>query len=115
MDDEPTTLQFLSRLLTDEGHEVDTVDKATEALEKVRDKRYKLILLDIKMPDMSGIELYEKLQKIAKSLTQRVLFITGDVMGARTAAFFSRTKAPYITKPFNIEQLKKEINNILSE
>ncbi|GAG26543.1 unnamed protein product, partial [marine sediment metagenome] len=53
IDDEPIIRDFLSRVLTDEGHEVETVDNADDALQKVGTERYSLILLDIKMPGMS--------------------------------------------------------------
>jgi two-component system NtrC family sensor kinase len=76
--------------------------------------RYSLILLDIKLPGMNGMELYERLQGIAQSLAERVVFITGDVMGQGTKDFLSKNRASYITKPFNIEQLKKDINRILN-
>jgi len=115
VDDEPVIRDFLSHVLTDEGHEVETVDNADDALEKVETERYSLILLDIKMPGMSGIELYNHFKKTAQSLARRVVFITGDVMGADTTAFLSRTKAPRIDKPFDAEQLKNEINRILRE
>ena len=115
VDDEPAVLKFLSQMLTDEGHEVDTADNADDALKKVETERYSLILLDIKMPGMSGIELYKRFQGIAPSLASRVVFITGDVIGTRTTAFLSKTKAPYIAKPFSTAELKKEINRILRE
>jgi CheY-like chemotaxis protein len=102
-------------LLTDEGHHVDTLDNAADALKTIKDGRYSLILLDIKMPGMSGIELYRRLQKMAGSLEQRVVFVTGDVRGTETMKFISRTKAPYITKPFDIPKLKKELNRLLAE
>ena len=115
VDDAPTVLSFLSQLLTDEGHEVKTIDNADDALEMVKSERYSLILLDIKMPGMSGIDFYEHLEKMAKSLARRVVFITGDVIGANTQEFLAKTKALYITKPFDAEQLKKDINHILTQ
>ena len=100
--------------MTNEGHEVDTVTNAAEAFEMVKNKRYSLILLDIKMPGASGIELYGRMQKIAQSFAERVIFITGDIMGTDTEAFLSNTKAPYITKPFDVNQLKKTIEHFLT-
>jgi signal transduction histidine kinase len=114
IDDEPVIRQFVSRVLSEEGHEVEAVDKAKDALEKIKSKRYRLILLDIKMPGISGIELYKQFQEIAPSLMKRVVFITGDVMGKRTTDFLAKTKAPYMMKPFDAEQLKTEINRILA-
>jgi len=109
IDDEPAVLQFLSQLLTNEGYQVETIDNADDALEKIKGESYSLIMLDIKMPGISGIELYERLQKLDRSLARRLVFITGDVMAADTRDFLSRTKAHYIAKPFDSEQLKKEI------
>jgi PAS domain S-box-containing protein len=114
VDDEPVIRQFVSQVLGEQGHTVETADNATDALKMVKSKRYRLILLDIKMPGMSGLELYKQFQKIAPSLTKRVVFITGDVMGKRTLAFLDKTKTPYMMKPFDAKQLKAEINRILA-
>ena len=75
---------------------------------------FDVVLLDIKLPGKNGIEIYKHLQKTAKSLARKVVFITGDVMNEDTAAFLSRTKASYISKPFDIEQLKNNIDRVLS-
>ena len=114
VDDEPTILEFLSHLLAAEGHQVETADNSRDALEMIKNRRYSLILLDIKLPDMSGIELYQHIKKIAPSLTRRVIFITGDVTGSDTRKFLTENKAPYITKPFDIKQLKEELTNMLN-
>jgi DNA-binding response OmpR family regulator len=81
----------------------------------VKAKRYRLILLDIKMPGMSGVELYKQFQKIAPSITKRVVFITGDVMGKRTISFLNKTKSPYMMKPFDARELRSVINRILAK
>jgi len=113
IDDEPLVRQLVSRVLSEEGHEVEAVNDAEDALKRIKSKRYSLILLDIKMPGMGGIELYKQFQEIAPSLKKRVVFVTGDVRGKRTTDFLAKTKAPYITKPFDAKQLKTEINRIL--
>ena len=113
VDDEPAVLAFLKGVLTREGHQVDTADNAADGLEMVKGVRYRLIMLDVKMPGTSGIDLYEELEKITPSLARRVVFITGDVIEADTRGFLERTKALYITKPFDIEQLRKETNHLL--
>jgi PAS domain S-box-containing protein len=114
IDDEPVVREFISKVLTEEGHHVEMVDNAEDALEMVMNKTYRIILLDIKMPGMSGIELYRRFQKIAPSLARKVVFITGDVMGARTTDFLSKGKSPYITKPFDARQLNIVINRIFA-
>ena len=99
VDDEAVIRQFVNQTLIDAGHEVALVDSAESALEEVKNKDYQVILLDIKMHGMSGIELYGHFQKISPSLAERVIFITGDVMGPSTMDFLSKTKVPYIIKP----------------
>ena len=115
VDDETMVSQFVSETLTEEGHEVEAVDSAEEALEKVKDGKYQVIMLDIKMPGMSGIELYRYFQQTSPVIAERVIFITGDVMGASTTDFLSKTKASYIIKPFDAGQLKTEINRLLAK
>jgi len=115
IDDEPAICQFLSLALTQEGYKVETIDNASAALERLKCERYNLILLDIRMEGMDGIELYRHLKEIAPSLQRRVVFITGDTMTPSTQNFLDKTKVRCISKPFDIEQLKKEINQILIE
>jgi len=115
VDDEPAICQFLSQVLSEEGHNVETINNASAALERLKCERYSLILLDIRMKGMDGIELYRHMGKIAPSLQRRVIFITGDTLTSNTRSFLDRTKARYIAKPFDAERLKKEINQRLIE
>jgi CheY-like chemotaxis protein len=114
VDDEPVVRRLLSQILTEEGHEVEATDDAKDALNRIKNNGYSLILLDMKLPGMSGGELYGRIKEIAESLAQRVVFITGDVMGADTEAIITRTKVPCITKPFDVEKLKVEIRRLLA-
>jgi len=114
VDDETGVLNFLKRLLTEQGYEVETVDRARAALIKLRRERYDLILLDIKMPGKSGIWLYRHIEAMGPTMVQRVMFITGDVMETKTRDFLEETRARHIAKPINIEQLRKNINHILT-
>lgn len=84
-------------------------------MDRLKSEEYGLILLDIKMLGMSGFELYKRVREVAPSLAKRVVFITGDVMGIDTRDFLSKTEAPCITKPFDVEKIKKDINRILAE
>jgi len=114
VDDEPVVRQLLSQILTKEGHEVETTADGQDALDRIKDNGYSLILVDMKLPGISGGELYERVQAISGTLAQRVVLITGDVMGADTEAFITRTKLPCITKPFDVKQLKAEVRRLLA-
>jgi signal transduction histidine kinase len=113
IDDERAIRELISQVLNNEGHRVTAVDSAENALAKLRNERYNLILMDMKMPGMSGIELYGHIEEIAGSLARRVVFITGDVMGEDTKQFFKEHNSPYIIKPFSIKKLKQDVNALL--
>jgi len=115
VDDEPVILTFLKKVLGGEGYDVETAGSGKEALGMIKNERYGLILCDIKLPGLSGIEIYDEIGKVAPSLQKRVIFITGDMMAADTRRFLKRTKVPYVTKPFDIAKLKEEVKRILSE
>ena len=102
-------------MLSEEGHEVEIVDNGEDVLEKLQSENYDVILADIKMPVMSGINIYEHLHRVAKPLVSRVVFITADVMSEDTMAFLSGAKASYIAKPFDTERLIKDINSMLTQ
>jgi len=115
VDDEAGVRQFLTQVLAQEGHRVEAIEDARMALERLKQERYHLILLDIKLPGMDGFEFYAQMGKTALSLQKRTVFITGDTMSPSTWNFLNRTRAHYIAKPFDLERLKMEINRILSE
>jgi PAS domain S-box-containing protein len=115
VDDEPMVHRFLTALLTEEGHEIEIAVNGNDAMERLDNKDYDVILLDIKLPGMGGIEIYEELQKKNTSITKKVIFITGDVMCTDTMDFLSRAKPAYITKPFDSTRLVVEIYRIMSQ
>ncbi|MDD5702978.1 MAG: response regulator [Dehalococcoidales bacterium] len=115
VDDEPTILALLKKVLGGEGYEVTTTGSGKEALGMIKGQRYSLIICDIKMPGLSGTELYDELGKIAPSLQKRAIFITGDVIGPGTREFLKRTRVPYINKPFDIAGLKKEVKRVMKD
>ncbi|MDD5511132.1 MAG: PAS domain S-box protein [Dehalococcoidales bacterium] len=113
IDDEPNILSLLEKVLTGEGYNVETAGSGKEALEMIRNKSYSAVLCDIKLPWMSGKEIYEKIGKIAPSLKKRVIFITGDTIGSGTAAFLEKTKTPYLNKPVDTKLLRREVNRVV--
>ncbi len=114
VDDEPVVRQLLSQVLTEVGHEVETTDSGKDTLKRIKSNNYNLILLDMKLPEISGSELYERIKEIEPSMAKRVVFITGDVMGVDTEAILARTGVPCITKPFDVKKLGAEINRLLT-
>lgn len=113
VDDEPTICQAIDRLLTKAGHQVETFSSAQTALLKLKTVKYDLILLDIKMPGMNGIEFYKRIKKIDPSVQQRVLCITGDIISIENKVFLDTAGIPCVTKPFGVDELMGQVNLVL--
>jgi two-component system NtrC family sensor kinase len=105
VDDEPALRAALSLYLEREGHTVDAVASGREALEHARSRRYDAILLDLRMPDMSGDVLFKELQASDPEHAARVVFATGDADSETARSFLQETGRPCIVKPFALEDV----------
>ena len=113
VDDELNIRRALERLLSQEGHTVETIGNAQNALELLKNNKYDLILLDIKMPGMNGITFYRNIKNIDPSLQRKVVCITGDTISPDNKAFLRETGVSYITKPFGIDALMERVNEVI--
>jgi CheY-like chemotaxis protein len=114
VDDEPGIRALLEKVLTQIGYTVDTVTNPKIVKDKLNaGERYDAILLDIRMPGMSGIELYSHIIENMPVLKGKIIIITGDVMGPDIKDFLTKNNLPYLVKPFDIKLLKEKINEII--
>ncbi len=113
VDDEPHICRALDRLLSQEKYQVEIISSARVALQKLNEAKYDLILLDIRMPDMNGIEFYNHMKEIDSSLQPKVVCISGDVASARNRAFLDETGIPCIVKPFGNDELMHQVKLVL--
>ncbi|MCB2147010.1 MAG: sigma-54 dependent transcriptional regulator [Deltaproteobacteria bacterium] len=112
VDDEPSILQSLSGLLTDEGFEVITANNGYEALKVIDAEAPDLVLLDIWMPGIDGIETLKEIKKNNAALP--VIIITGHG-NVETAVKATKLGAfDLIEKPLNIDKVIVAINNALN-
>jgi CheY-like chemotaxis protein len=114
VDDEPSIRSYLRDLLQLDGHTVEIAGSGQEALAKLQGGRFHAILMDVRMPDMSGIELSEHLRGIAESMVRRVIFMTGDVMNAEIKRHSSERGIPVLPKPLDTGQLRSALVDVLS-
>jgi len=111
VDDEKNYLVVLEALLGTEGYEIVTTDNAREALRSVRESDLDLVITDMKMPGMSGMELLEECKKIRPELPVIMMTAYGTIEMAVEA--MKKKAYDYITKPFNNEELKLIIKKAL--
>ncbi|MCH7697388.1 MAG: response regulator, partial [Chloroflexi bacterium] len=86
-----------------------------EALERIAEHHYDIVITDIKMPEMGGRELYERLLKQDPALAARTIFITGDTVSPDTRAFLQDVKNPVLAKPFKLREVRETIGRILDD
>jgi DNA-binding response OmpR family regulator len=117
VDDEPDSCITFKETLEDHGFTVDTYENAGETLQKFRAGVYDLVILDIKMPEVTGYELYEKIKKIDSKI--KVCFITALAEYYSSSYHkFQRlhpelTKQHFMVKPISMDDVVKKINLIL--
>ena len=109
VDDEPHIRDLLRKYLETERYTVDLAEDGQEAWRKIQNIKYDCILLDLKMPGMSGQELYQLIQGISEPLASKVVFITGDTVSPETSSFLDSAGNPVLTKPFSIRELEEEV------
>jgi PAS domain S-box-containing protein len=114
VDDEPGVRALLEKVLTQSGHSVDTIGDASKAIDKLdAGVIYDVILTDIRMPGMNGTEMYSHILEKTPEMKNRIIFITGDVMGADIKVFLTQNNLPYLAKPFDLKLLKEKIDLIM--
>ena len=114
VDDEPDITLTLGTGLEKGGYDVDSFDDPMIALSNFKPDIYDLLLLDIKMPNMTGFELYRKVKEIDSKV--KVCFITDGEMyyGVYTDIFNSLDAKYFIRKPIDNEELVEKVNNMIS-
>jgi len=113
VEDDEMVQAMVVRVLEQVGYQVDTSTDGVSAHEKIEGADYDLIICDVRMPRLSGIDLYKRLASEESEALKRFLFITGDTVSAETVGFIEANRIPYLGKPFEIEDLLKAVQQEL--
>lgn len=105
VDDEPAIRSVLKAFLTSLGHEVEAFGSGRDALARAAVADFDRVLLDLRMPDMSGDAVFAELQAQNPRLAEGVVFVTGDLQSEATRRFLDGTGRPVLTKPFLLDEL----------
>ncbi len=112
VDDEEGLREGLSRLLEDEGYRVLCASTGEQAFEIVRQTHVDLVLTDMKMPGMNGIELLKKVRAIRQEIGVIILTGFGEIESYIEAMNFGAME--YVSKPFKVNELKFIVQKILN-
>lgn len=111
-EDEQAMREYLARALERSGYEVVAVDRGTEAAPLLEREHFDLLLTDIVMPEMDGIELARHCSKV--SPRTEVMFITG-FSGVALRAGQSMPQAKVLSKPFHLKDLVLEVERMFTK
>ena len=112
-DDEPDILEIISYNLLQEGYQVFTAENGLEAIEQARREKPHLIILDVMMPEMDGIEACERLRKFPELQETVITFLTARSEDYSQMAGFDVGADDYITKPIKPKVLMSKVKALL--
>ena len=111
-EDDDSMRQYLCRALERSGYEVVSVDRGTAALPLIASERFDLLLTDIVMPEMDGIELARRAAELDPDI--KIMFITGFAAVALNADSAAPKHAKVLSKPIHLRDLVNEVQKMLA-
>ena len=92
---------------------VDLAEEGREAFNKLTSMTYDCILLDLKMPGMSGKEVFHLIEASDRQAAKKVIFITGDASDPDTRDFIAASNNPVVLKPFQLDDLHRQVLQVV--
>ena len=114
VEDESALAAAVIDALKDVGYIVEHAADGEQALVKVREHAFDLVICDLKMPRLDGKAFYRTLAAVAPGLARRVIFVTGDVAGTDAEKFLEESGCRWLGKPFRLTDLLKAVKDGLS-
>jgi signal transduction histidine kinase/ActR/RegA family two-component response regulator len=115
VDDEEAVVDLFLDLLRAMGHTIDTATTGLQALRKLEVRDYDLVITDIKMPKMSGIDLYRTVVAIKPEMRRRFVFVTGVMNSLTSPEFLTVADSPCLLKPVTVEKMESTIQEVLGQ
>jgi two-component system NtrC family sensor kinase len=113
-EDEPLVLELFNRVLSEDGAEVTLAQDGQEAWEQLEASDYDLIVADLRMPNLDGQRLYEKVAEERPEMLRRFVFATGDLARPDTIAFLQDLPNRIITKPLEVETVRRVLSQVVA-
>lgn len=113
VDDEPDILEIIGYNLSAEGYQIITATDGAKAIKKAKKERPQLIIMDVMMPEMDGIEACEQIRKIPELSNTIITFLTARGEDYSQMAGFDAGADDYITKPIKPKVLTSKVKALL--
>lgn len=114
VEDERRLAAAISETLIDAGLKVDHAGDGEEALARMRQQTYDLVICDLQMPRLGGTTLYRAMAAVTPALARRVIFVTGAVAGTDAERFLRETGCRWLEKPFRFTDLLRAVRETLA-
>ena len=111
VDDEPGIREFLQIMLEREGYVVSSAENGIDAISRFKKKKFDVVIADIKMPKVSGLEVLSSVKEISPET--KVIMITAHASFESAVEAMNQGAYDYITKPFNVDEIKVTVSNAL--
>jgi two-component system NtrC family sensor kinase len=115
VEDENLLATAMAESFTDAGYLVDRAGDGEEALARLAGGHYDIIISDLKMPRMDGIQMFAALRDDYPEMTERVLFVTGDVIGTEAERFLAESRCRWLAKPFRLNELLRVAREVMGK
>jgi CheY-like chemotaxis protein len=112
-DDEEDILRLVTMIIERSGHQVRPVRDGAEALEAIREVRPDLVVLDISMPEVDGIEVLRRLREDEETSELPVLLLSAQAQEADVRRGFATGANAYVKKPFSPQELAQRVDELL--
>jgi two-component system cell cycle sensor histidine kinase/response regulator CckA len=109
VEDEAALATALIDALRDASYIVDRAANGEEALARLKERPFDLVICDLKMPRLDGKSFYRTLAEASLDLARRVIFVTGDVAGTEAETFLRESGCRWLAKPFRLADLLREV------
>ncbi len=111
IDDDKDVCEFLKKFLSEDGYNINTLAKPDRALDRIKEKTYHLIILDLKMPHIQGEDLLTEIRKVNPDIS--VIILTAHPSVDSAVQTMKNNAFDYIKKPFKVDKLRGTIRNAL--
>ncbi|MDH3199691.1 MAG: response regulator [Myxococcales bacterium] len=111
VDDDPAILEFMETFLTKDGFEVTTIAEPRDAPDEVKDGGYHLVVLDLMMPGLGGVEVLEQIRKVDSDVA--VVIFTGYPSLDTAVQSMKLDAVDYLKKPFNPDEFREVLDRVM--